>query len=266
MPSIENIPIKHNKDYGYLASLYKLGFKLVPLDNNHEHGTEMSLIYNSPDYWHPDSFSDPAVCSRFVNVASALGKTHIKDPTNNKNLCIQFLDTEFEYVYKIVTTPLSQLITKSDVIRDNIYDLLKSVGEITDNENHLSKLTLLEFCKRYTYVTKTKKENGYHIWWLSRIQNGSILTYDYKRGFEVEINADERGGLCTLPPSTHRDYESFTYYTVGRTDGLLISDTLYKLFIEIFSGCLRNNEDKNDTGKERIELAVAVVSKGGMSI
>jgi hypothetical protein len=247
-----------------LLSLFKLGFKLVPLDNDHEHDTEMSLISYNPNYWHPDSFSDPTVCSRFVNVASALGKTHMIDPTNNKNLYLQVLDTDLDYVYNTVTTPLSQLIIKSDFIKDHIYNVLQSVGEIID-ESHLSKLTVLEFCKKHTYVTKTKKENGYHIWWLSRTQNESILTYECKRGFEVDIKADERGGLCTLPPSTHRDDEGFTYYTVGRTDGLLISDILYNLFIDLFRDCLRNNPGKclNDVGNERLDFASVEISMGG---
>lgn len=231
----------------------------MPLDINHEHDVDWSPIYNNPDYWHPNSFNDPTVSSRFVNVASALGKTHLKD-IDNKNLYIQVLDTEFEYNYAVVTTPLSQLITKSNTIKDYIYNLLKSVGE-TNDESHLSNLTLLEFCKRHTYVTKTKKENGYHFWWISRTQNESILTYECKRGFEVEIKADERGGLCTLPPSTHRDYNNYRYYAVGRTDGLLISDVLYNIFIELFSNCLRNNEDIDQVDKERIELDAAEISK-----
>ena len=148
----------NNIPFSTILSLFKLGFKLVPLDINHEHDVDWSPIYNNPDYWHPNSFNDPTVSSRFVNVASALGKTHLKD-IDNKNLYIQVLDTEFEYNYAVVTTPLSQLITKSNTIKDYIYNLLKSVGE-TNDESHLSNLTLLEFCKRHTYVTKTKKENG----------------------------------------------------------------------------------------------------------
>jgi hypothetical protein len=62
-----------------LLYLRKLGFKLVPLDNDHEHDADWSPISDNPDYWHPDSFSDPTICSRFVNVASVLGKTHLKD-------------------------------------------------------------------------------------------------------------------------------------------------------------------------------------------
>jgi hypothetical protein len=62
MTSIENMPIKHNKDYDYLVSLHKVGFKLVPLDINHEHYADWSPIYNNADYWHPNSFNDPVIC------------------------------------------------------------------------------------------------------------------------------------------------------------------------------------------------------------
>jgi hypothetical protein len=240
-----------------LLSLYKLGFKLVPLDDIHEFDVEWSYVSDNPDYWHPDSFNDPTVCSKFTNVASALGKTHIKDSLDNANLFIQVLDTDLEYVYNIVTTPLSQLITQSDVIKNNIYSLFKSVDKI-NYESKYSNVTLLEFCKKHTFVTKTKKANGYHIWWLSRTPNKSILTYECKRGFEIEIKADERGGLCILPPSTHRDYEDFRYYAVGRTDSLLISDILYNLLIELFSGCLRNkigNYENAVDNKRRLELS-----------
>ena len=80
---------------------------------------------------------------------------------------------------------------------------------------------------------------------------------------KLVLKADNRGGLCTLPSSTHRDYNDFRYYAVGRTDSLLISDTLYNLFIDLFSGCLRNKVGNkcindltvNDVGKERLELA-----------
>ena len=187
-PIIDNRQYNNSKfastDYSFL-SLYKLGFKLVLLDNNHEHDDELSTIVDNPDYWLQDSFNDPTVCSRFANVASALGKTHLKD-SENKELYLQVLDTDSDYVYNIVSTPFAQLITVSDTVKKNIYDLLNNVGGIK-NESQYSKLTLLEICKRLTFVTKTKKANGYHIWWLSSNPNESILTYECKSGFEVGI-------------------------------------------------------------------------------
>ena len=94
-----------------------------------------------------------------------------------------------------------------------------------------------------------------HFWWLSHNQNKSIKSLDCKKGFEFEIKTDKRNGLCTLPPSTHRDDPNFRYAAIGRTDKLLISDHLYDLFCELFKEYLPNNNnnvDGNDIKKQNI--------------
>src|SRR6476661_3590315 len=73
----------------YLISLYDLGFKLVPLSENHIPAIkEWGPIYDNPDYWNKERFNDPTEHSRFTNVASTVGITHIKDSPENKDLYI----------------------------------------------------------------------------------------------------------------------------------------------------------------------------------
>src|SRR3954469_15384533 len=70
----------------HLMTLHDLGFKLVPLSENHEPVIPWSDIYNNPNYWQKERFTDPTEYSRFTNVASAVGITHIKDSVENKDL------------------------------------------------------------------------------------------------------------------------------------------------------------------------------------
>jgi hypothetical protein len=232
-----------------LVSLYELGFKPVPLSENHVPAVTWSDIYDNPDYWQVEKFSDPNVYSKFKNIASTVGKSHIKDP-ENKELFIQVLDVDSQYICDILSKPISQLINGSDIFKPIIQELLKSIG-ITD-ESKPEQSTILEICKSNTFVTKTKKPYGYHIWWLSHNQNKSISTGDCKKDCEFEIKADKSaGGLCTLPPSTHRDNKDFTYSAIGKIDKLLVNDMLYDLFIELFKDALvQKNSSKINTSQD----------------
>ena len=57
-------------------------------------------------------------------------------------------------------------------------------------------------------------------------------------GFEFEIKTDNSLGLCTLPGSSHKKNPEFHYLAVGIMDGILVSDVLYDLFVEMFKDCL----------------------------
>jgi replicative DNA helicase Mcm len=245
-----------------LSSLYELGFKLVPLYENHVPAIAWRDIYDSPDHWQVEKFRDPIVYSKFKNIASTVGKTHIKDP-ENKELFIQVLDVDSENAYNIITTPIAQL-NNNPSIKPKIHSAIIESLEITESE--IANTTMLDVLKKYTFVTKTRKSYGFHIWWLSHNQNKPILTADCKKGSDFEIKTDKKNGLCTLPPSTHRDDKDFRYSLVGRVDKLLINDALYRLFIELFSECLRNKvqddeivneniENKLDKGKEKLQQA-----------
>src|SRR3954463_5525758 len=88
----------------HLMTLYDLGFKLVPLSENHVPAIkEWSPIYDNPDYWTKERFNEPIEHSRFTNVASTVGITHIKDSVENKDLYLQVLDVDSQYVYDIIS-------------------------------------------------------------------------------------------------------------------------------------------------------------------
>jgi hypothetical protein len=184
-PSINNDSCNNFESISYsdLLSLYEIGFKLVPLDENHIPSIAWSDIYDNPGYWNNDTINDAEKHSKFTNVASTLGKTRIKD-TQNNDLYLQVLDIDSDYVHDIISKPVSEIINSYDVAKPIFQKFLNNIG-ITD-ENQYNELTILEICKRNTFVTKTKKPHGYHIWWLSHNQNNSIHSKDCKKGFEFE--------------------------------------------------------------------------------
>ena len=239
--SNNNIKIPSNIEATTLISLYKIGFKIVPLSENHKPVIEWGTIYENPNYWKKDSLKIPEKCKDFKNVASTLGKSHLND-MDNKELFIQVLDCDSEYVYDTITKPIGQLNTSS-ILQSKICSFL--IDGLGISENEFVSLTLLDVFKKNTFVTKTRKPHGFHIWWLSHNQNKSISTKDCKKGYEFEIKTDKKNGLCTLPPSTHRNDSSFTYSAIGRTDKILVNDILYNLFIELFNDCLRKDTEEN---------------------
>ncbi len=230
-----------------LCLFHKTGFKLVPLSIDHGPIIEWSPIYNNTNYWEIENFSDPTIYSKFTNIASAVGKTHMKD-SEGKDLYLQVLDCDSEVIYDtLATIPLSQLPL------EKFRSFFKVSLGISVDDNDFDKLTLLDILKKRTFVTKTKKPYGLHFWWLSHNQNKSIKSSDCKKGFEFEIKTDKSNGLCTLPPSTHRKDKNFRYAAIGRTDKLLISEQLYDVFYELFGEYLLNddNTDKNDNKKQQ---------------
>ncbi len=233
-----------------LCLLHNNGFKLVPLSDDNKPVTQWSPIYDNPSYWQIDDFTTTETSSMFKNVASTVGKTHLKD-SEGKELYLQVLDCDSEIIYDIITkrslasAPLEKI--------NNFLDEL----EIKVDEKEFNNLTLFDILKAVTFVTKTRKLYGLHLWWLSHSQNKSIKSLDCKKGFEYEIKTDKSNGLCNLPPSTHRNDKNFRYTAIGRTDKLLISDQLYDLFCEIFNEYLlsSNNVDGNDIKKQNIVTA-----------
>lgn len=114
MTAVNNNPNSSNISPKDLNNLKELGFKLVPLGENDQPSMKWGIIYYNPNYWKLDSFKDPMICSNFKNIATALGKTHLKD-TNNDDLFIQALDIDSEHVYHILTTSINQLKTSSNL-------------------------------------------------------------------------------------------------------------------------------------------------------
>ncbi|HEX5186839.1 MAG TPA: hypothetical protein VFV86_08110, partial [Nitrososphaeraceae archaeon] len=221
-----------------LTSLWKLGFKLVPLSYNHTPSTKWTPIYDEINYWKEDSFCNLQIQKQFINVASTFGRTHFKD-SEDDTLFIQAIDVDSESVLNLLNATVGELyITKK--LRPVLDELMKLSGTAID---HFMNFPLLDLFKKITFVTKTKKSYGYHIWWLSHEQNKAILTNNCKKGYEFEIKTDKKSGLCTLPPSTSRNDKDFRYTSVGQSQ-LLISDSIYGLFIEVLQdSIIQNNCD-----------------------
>ena len=93
-----------------LSSLHQSGFKPVPLSYNGIPTTQWTPIYDNPSYWQIDDFTTAETSSMFKNVASALGKTHLKD-SEGKDLYLQVLDCDSEIIYDIITKRSLDFIT-----------------------------------------------------------------------------------------------------------------------------------------------------------
>jgi hypothetical protein len=89
-----------------------------------------------------------------------------------------------------------------------------------------------------TFVTKTQKDCGYHVYWLERTDGPCPIVREHcKKGFEFEIKSGK--SLCTLPPSRHRDNPLFHYESVGQSDKIMVADGLYERLVnEILQDCL----------------------------
>ena len=186
-----------------------MGFKLVPLSQDgktpnvqgllteEEQNTSieeslsdskahpLSYIYGHSEFWTEERIRNEA--RRFYNVAKTFGKTNLKDEHGN-DLYPNKLDIDSEEVF----TTLANIR-----IKDKNYFFID------------------EMCKT-TYVTKTKKKCGRHIFWLSHKPHPPISTMDCKLGHEFEIKTDNSLGLGTLPPSIHRDDRNFNYQCIGK--------------------------------------------------
>ena len=174
-----------------LIELYKIGFKLVPLDEDGKPAIAWTDIYENVNYWNPDRLVQESY--RFKNVATTFGKTHLKD--DQGPLYLYALDIDSEEVYNI------------------LFRLSKGDSE---------EFSLIPKMQECSFVTKTRKTLGFHIYWLSHKEHKPIHTTDCKPKFEFEIKADK--SLSTLPPSRHRDRDPEFHYKNFGIDKLFISD------------------------------------------
>jgi P4 family phage/plasmid primase-like protien len=194
-----------------LDQIHNLGFKLIPLDENGKPVEAWTPIYENPNYWSRERLAREP--HKFKNVATCFGKTHLKD--EGEDLYLNCLDIDSESVYKI---------------------LFNLTNPTTEKE-----FSFIAKAMEKTFVTKTRKPNGFHIYWLSHEQNKAISTVDCKPGFEFEIKTDKRGH-CTLPPSTHRDDNNFHYKNFGQ-DTIIISDKMYDEIMMVLSECLKTQSE-----------------------
>jgi P4 family phage/plasmid primase-like protien len=213
-----------------LIELHKIGFKLVPLGEDGKPVESWTPIYYNPEYRTPEKLVQDA--PKFKNgVATVLGKTRLSDKKGC--LYLNALDIDSDEVYKV------------------LFNLANGGNEYS---------FIAEAIKN-TYVTKTRKPNGFHIYWLSHKPHEPILTTDCKPGYEFEIKTDKRSGLATLPPSRHRDAPNFQYKNYGQQK-LLVSDELYDRLVEALADCLKpsrgeRKKEKCYSDDEKTELGDA---------
>jgi DNA replicative helicase MCM subunit Mcm2 (Cdc46/Mcm family) len=219
----ENISIRP----ATLIELHKAGFKLIALSAKNKVIESWTPIYEDPNYWTAERLANPIEYSKFVNVATVFGKTHIKDE-QGLDLYLNCFDADSDYVYKVFTTLVQQLSWIDSVLKSKIQNPIAKTGD----EN---VKCLLDYLKLVTCVVKTRKSYGVHVYWLSHKQNNRIRTEDCKPGYEFEIKTDKGSAHATLPPSTHRHAKNFRYEHLGRTDKLKIFDELYDILIELFA-------------------------------
>lgn len=177
----------------------------------------INYIYNHPEFWDTQRIEIEKM--RVKNVATLLGKTHLRDP-DGQPLYLNAIDIDSEQVFTI---------------------LCRLCGPDGQDVYFID-----EMCKT-TFVSKTKKKYGRHIFWLSHEQHNPIGTRHCKHGTEFEIKTDNSLGLITLPPSKHRDDPNVRYHSIGQ-DGIKIIDKMYDKLLAILDDCLKPVNDKSTTG------------------
>jgi Bifunctional DNA primase/polymerase, N-terminal len=190
-----------------LTSYWKMGFKPVPLNELSKNpAIAWSEIYDNPDFWSIEKLTEHLY--KFHNTATTFGQTHVTG-SDGRKLYLYCLDIDSEEALKRVTTLLEQ-----------------------------------EW-KPKTFVTKTQKDCGYHIYWFEHSDDKDPLsTEGCKKGFEFEIKCGK--SLCTLPPSRHRDNPYFHYESVGQADKIMIADSLYERLInELLVECIKTRKGKS---------------------
>jgi hypothetical protein len=195
-----------------LLNYFDMGFKLVPLDELSKGPIiAWSEIYSNPNYWSPDKLKEYP--DKFYNVATTFGKSHIKD-IDGKELYLYCLDVDSEEVLNKV------------------------------------KIILEQEWQYKTFVTKTQKDCGYHVYWFEhKEEDNEPIGIEYcKKGYEFEIKCGK--SLATLPPSRHRDNPLFHYESVGQSAKIMISDGLYERLVnDILKDCFKRK--KNLKSKKR---------------
>ena len=189
-----------------LLAYLRIGFKLVPLNElSGAPAISWSEIYSNPDFWSTQKLTEHL--RMFHNIATTFGQTHVTD-SQGKKLYLYCLDIDSEGVIQRVTTLLEQ-----------------------------------EW-KAKTFVTKTQKDCGSHVYWFEHSgDNNPISTEGCKKGFEFEIKCGK--SLCTLPPSRHRDNPLFNYESIGQADKIMIADGLYdQLVNKLLADCLKRKKER----------------------
>src|SRR5439155_21278230 len=178
-------------------------------------------IYEDPEYWTPEKLIQEA--PKFTNgVATVFGKTRLKDEKGSL------------YLYAL------------DIDSDEVYWTLSRL----QNPNGGQEYSFIPLMQERTVVIKTRKPNGFHVYWLSHREHKAIHTADCKTGFEFEIKGDKSSGHSTLPPSRHREDPDSQYKHYGQLK-LFVSDDLYDKLVEALAHCLKPKRGDGDGERDR---------------
>jgi P4 family phage/plasmid primase-like protien len=220
--SADTIPI--SKDV--LVESYKMGFKLMPLNGHNKEVEPWTPIYDNPNYWTPEKLEQESY--KFKNVATCFGKTHLKDE-KGRDLYLNCLDID----------------------SDSVYDILFNLENSRTREGYSFTAKVQD----KTFVTKTKKRNGFHVYWFSHKQNNPICVTRCRKGYEFEIKTDKTQGHCTLPPSKHREDPSFHYSNYGQRR-ILVSDELYDQILKVLEDCLKPIGEDTSKGNYQLQNVI----------
>lgn len=234
-----------------LIGYYRMGFKLVPicddgktpnvnglltpeeqLISKKESKTgkveEVNYINNHPEFWTEERFRKEA--HRFKNVVTLPGKIRLKTKDGNP-LYLNILDIDSEQVFTI----LGRFSYKNG--KDCYF---------------------IDMACKSTFVSKTKKKYGRHIFWLSDKQHKQIIISECEPRSEFEIKT--RFGLIALPGSRHRDDPNCYYQKIG-IDEIRRFDQMYDSLLDVLKDCLKPTREKNTnystkTNKNNSEIAL----------
>jgi hypothetical protein len=196
--------VKEKMSPEIINNLHSLGFKLVPISSD---GVIPCIPWT--EIYEKGWDESELFKVEFANVATCFGKSQVKDE-NGGELYLNCLDIDSKEVYNRLCIVL---------------------------DGNKKEIFLINQLRKLTYVTKTRKEYGFHIYWLSHRQNVSIHRNNCKSGFEFEIKTDNRSGLAALPDSRHRDDKDFHYRNIGKNK-IIINDSLYDEIVRILDDCV----------------------------
>ncbi len=210
-------------DYRTLIRNHHIGFKVVPiLEDGKTPSMKWGEIYSDSNFWNEKKLHDTA--HTFKNIATTFGKTHLRDQ-DGRELYLNMIDIDSQEVF-------NRLAVVSIKDKDHFF-----IGDM----------------RTQTYVVKTKKKYGYHMYWMSHTLNSPIATLRCKQNHEFEIKTDKSGGLGTLPPSIHRDDPTFHYRSVGQ-NSIVVNDRMYEGLLKVLNDCVRKDKSQNfnsDSHQER---------------
>ncbi|HEY7078148.1 MAG TPA: hypothetical protein VH500_00505, partial [Nitrososphaeraceae archaeon] len=196
----------NNDLYICARSYVKLGIPIVLLMKNHHppQGLQQKIVANSSYYFENIGLLENDIKQYNIkHIAVLFGPATIKDNFGN-SLTLHGLDTD---------------------------------GEIFDKDER--KVKLIDDLKTKTMVIKTRKEWGYLVLWFEHSKHHVSVQLsdciDQFHCFEIKC---QNNAHADVPPSTHRNDESFRYYHTG-LDKIAILDGLYdKLVDEDLSDCI----------------------------